>query len=147
MTKLYYKDNHDTYIKLERPIIKSYNNKIYDSKTKYYSQRLSDKEKKQISSRFQYKKNPITSKEVLLTIITFIIIFLLILYNSKYQDSIIFYCFMVLFFFIAIAFNYNVNSSFYISFIILYFIIIIIVSYININYKDISSNIKNNIRK
>ena len=140
-----YKDNYKTYIEITRPTIKSYNTKIYDSNTKFYSNRLSDKEKKKINSRYYRKKNPITIKELLLTILTFVILFLLILFNAKFQDDMIFYCFIILFFFIAVAFNYNVNTRFYIFFLILYFIIFAVVFNINLSYRNLTKNSKNNI--
>ncbi len=78
-----YKDNYDTYIKIKRPIIKSYDNKIFNDKNKYYTNRLTEREKEIVKSRFYHKKNPITVKEVLLTIIVFVLIFLLILINKN----------------------------------------------------------------
>ena len=48
--------NKEIFNKLKRPIIKSYTDKIYDDKTKYYSYRLSNKEKRILDSRHDFKK-------------------------------------------------------------------------------------------
>lgn len=149
MSRDTYKDNYDTFMRLTKPVIKSYDRKLFNDESKYYSNRLTNREKDKIKSRYYYEKNPITIKEVLLTIIILILIFLLIFFNAYNLDSIILVCFLILFFFIAVAFNYNVNSKFYIFYLGLYFVIIIIVLYLNSKYikiEDLKNNIKNNVK-
>lgn len=86
---------------------------VYKTKDFDRKHSMAPYEKKEVDSRFTYKTNPITRKEVLISIIMFIIILIMADSISLKRTYFTVVCYVLLFMLIFISLIYDVKKKYY----------------------------------
>ncbi len=117
---------------------------VYKTKNFDRKHAMAPYEKKEVDSRFVYRSNPITRKEVLLSIIMFIIILIMADSISLERTYFTVVCYILLFMLIFISLLYDVKKVYYYIILITFLLVFLMTKKFSIFPTDEDMGISNN---
>ena len=117
---------------------------VYKTKNFDRKHAMAPYEKKEVDSRFVYRSNPITRKEVFISIIMFIIILIMADSISLKRTYFTVVCYILLFMLIFISLLYDVKKVFYYIILITFLLVFLMTKKFSIFPTDEDMGISNN---